>query len=46
MALVSSGMIMIREVADAPGIMGISKPVDLKIHPEGGDIREQALCWH
>ena len=29
-ALAGSGMILIREVADAPVIMGISKPADLK----------------
>lgn len=32
-----SGMILIREVADAPVIMGISKPADLKIQLRGGD---------
>lgn len=30
--MVFSGMILISEVADAPVVMGISKPVDLKIH--------------
>ena len=29
-ALAGSGMILIREVADAPVIMGISKPAGLK----------------
>ena len=45
-ALVSSGMIRIREVVDAPVVMGIAKPVDLKIRSEGGDIRESTLRWH
>ncbi len=31
-ALARPGMILIREVADAPDIMGISKPAGLKIH--------------
>ena len=45
-ALASFGMILISEVADAPVIMGISKPVDLKSTPRGGDIRKQAFRWH
>ncbi len=32
-----SGMILIREVADAPVIMGISKPAGLKFHRRGGE---------
>ena len=32
------GMILIREVADAPVIMGISKPAGLKIPHRGGEI--------
>ena len=35
------GMILIREVADAPVIMGISKPADLKSHCRGGEIVNQ-----
>jgi hypothetical protein len=31
-ALAQPGMILIREVADAPVITGISKPAGLKIH--------------
>lgn len=40
--MASFGMILISEVADAPVIMGISKPVDLKSTKRGGDTREQA----
>lgn len=40
------GMILIREVADAPVIMGISKPADLKITTRGGEINESTFCWH
>lgn len=36
-ALVFSGWILISEVIDAPVIMGIPKPVDLKICMQGGD---------
>lgn len=36
-ALVFSGWILISEVVDAPVIMGIPKPVDLKICMQGGD---------
>ena len=35
------GMILIREVADAPAIMGISKPAGLKNSQRGGEIVEQ-----
>ena len=45
-ALASFGMILISEVADAPVIMGISKPADLRSTMRGGDIREQAFRWH
>ena len=45
-ALVCPGMILIREVADAPVIMGISKPADLKITTQGGEINESTFCWH
>ena len=31
------GMILISEVADAPDIMGISKPAGLKSHHRGGE---------
>ena len=36
-ALARPGMILIREVADAPDIMGISKPAGLKSHHRGGE---------
>ena len=36
-ALLFFGVILIREVADAPVIMGISKPAGLKFPPRGGD---------
>ena len=36
-ASVFSGWILISEVVDAPVIMGIHKPVDLKIYAQGGD---------
>ena len=36
--MVRPGMILIREVADAPDIMGISKPADLKI-PITGEVK-------
>ena len=35
------GMILIREVADAPAITGISKPAGLKNPKQGGEIVEQ-----
>ena len=40
------GMILIREVADAPVIMGISKPADLKVTTRGGEIIESTFCWY
>ena len=45
-ALAGSGMILIREVADAPVIMGISGPADLKIFTRGGENFESIICWH
>ena len=40
-ALARPGMILIREVADAPAITGISKPAGLKNPKQGGEIVEQ-----
>ena len=37
------GMILICEVADAPVIMGISKPADLKSQHRGGENRESTI---
>ena len=34
------------EVADAPDIMGISKPTDLEITTRGGEINESTFGWH
>ena len=36
--MIRPGMILIHEIADAPVIMGISKPADLKSQSRGGDI--------
>ena len=45
-ALAHPGMILIREVADAPVIMGISKPAGLKSQHKGGENREPIIRWH
>ena len=45
-ALAHSGMILIREVADAPDIMGISKPAGLKFQHRGGENRESIIRRH
>ncbi len=45
-ALARPGMILIREVADAPVIMGISKPAGLKSQHRGGETHESTIRWH
>ena len=45
-ALVHPGTILIREVADAPVITGISKPAGLKAQDRGGENRESIIRWH